>query len=76
MREPINDQNANMVTGGRYHLNKSNKKLFFDNVDGCFTVKGSVYEAQELMDGLIGHYQTEAEYDNACVAILREHGLI
>lgn len=76
MRQEMNDQEAIQVNGGRYHLNKSNKKLYFDNISGVFTVKGSVYTAQELMDGLVGHYKTEAEYDAACVDILKANGLI
>ena len=76
MREQINSKDMEQVTGGRYHLNKSNKKIFFDNVEGVFTITGSVYLAQELMDGLVGKYATEAEYDKACVDILRKNGLI
>lgn len=77
MREQLNEMaDLNQVTGGRYHLNKSKKLLFFDNVSGVFEVKGSVYTAQELMDSLVGRYSTEAEYDNACVELLRSHGII
>lgn len=76
MKKEINDLELEAVSGGRYFINTTKKLLCFQNVGGVYTLKCSPYQAMEAMDGLIGQYKTEKEYDEACVALLQSKGWI
>ena len=77
MREEIKDLELEQVTGGRYWINTNKKRVAWDNVSGSYALKNcTVYQAQEAMDGLIGKYKTQAEYDQACFNLLKSKGWI
>ena len=76
MRKELNDLELTKVSGGGAYINTRRKLLVFDSFDDVFHIKGSPYEAQELMDSLIGKYTTTLEFDTACVELLRSKGFI
>lgn len=77
MREEMSFDNLDSVTGGRYVINGNTHQVAFRDIRKIFKLKNcSDYQAMEVMDSLIGIYDTEAEYDNACVNKLRSLGWI
>ena len=78
MREELNNENLETVSGGRYIINGNTHQVAFRDVRQVFNLTDSCdeYEAMRLMDSFIGVYPTEAEYDNACINALRERGWI
>ena len=76
MREELKDFELNEVTGGRYYVNGNTKKVAWDTISGAYTLKCSVYQAMEYMDGLKGTCATQAEYDKACYDGLKAKGWI
>jgi len=77
MREELNDEGLELVTGGRYWVNGNTKKVAWDNIPGAYKLQNcTVYEAMEAMDGLRGTCATQADYDMACFNLLKEKGWI
>ena len=76
MRKEISDMGLEQVAGGRYFINTDKKLVVFQHVEGVFQLKCKPSTAMDAMDELIGQYETEAEYDQACVDMLRENGWI
>lgn len=76
MREEIKGLELEQVSGGRYFINTERKLVVFQNVEGVFKLKVKPYLAMEVMDSLIGKFETEAEYDQACVEALTNLGMI
>lgn len=77
MKEQINDMDLELVAGGRYYLNRNNNKLVFENVNEIFhLVNCTSYQAQEVMDSLIGVYDNQMQYDNACAEALMKKGWV
>lgn len=77
MREELNMENLESVNGGRYVINGNTHQVAFRDAKKIFKLKNcSDYQAMELMDSYIGKYDTEEEYDNACIAALKSKGWI
>lgn len=77
MREELNFDETEFVSGGRYVINGNLHRVAFRDVKRVFQLKNCTdYQAMELMDSYIGQYATEEEYDNACIAALRAKGWI
>lgn len=76
MKKALNDLDVTAVSGGRYFVNTTNKKLVFDSRNEIFRIKGNCYQAMEAMDSLIGKYATNEEYDAACVDLLNEMNML
>lgn len=75
MIKELNINELDSVVGGRYVINGN--KVAFRDANKVFSLKNcSDYQAMELMDSLIGKYNTEEEYDNACIAALQSRGWI
>ncbi len=73
MREELKAENLDSVSGGRYIINGNTHQVAFRDAKKVFKLKNCTdYQAMELMDSLIGKYDTEEEYDNACIAKLLE----
>lgn len=78
MRSEIMDGDLELVAGGNYYINKNNLKVAFT------TIKGKAFQlhdctgnqAMDIMDALIGKYNTTAEYDQACVKALHDAGYL
>ena len=75
MRKEIENENLTEVSGGKYAINNQNM-LFFSSTTDSFQITGSRYAAMEIMDGMIGQYPSEQEYDAACISALKSAGLI
>lgn len=77
MRELLDDLGLEMVTGGRYYLNKNNNKLCFENVNEIYhLINCTASQATDVMDALIGKYDNQAQYDAACAAALKTKGWV
>ncbi len=78
MREELNMENLESVSGGRYIINANRHQIAFRDARQVFKLSASAdeYDVMRLMDSFIGKYATEVEYDNACIAALRERGWI
>ncbi len=77
MKEMLNELDLEMVTGGRYYLNKNNNKLVFENVGEIFhLINCTPSQAMDVMDALIGKYDNQAQYDAACAAALKKKGWV
>lgn len=77
MRNEMNFDDLESVTGGRYVINGNTHKVAFRDIKEIYTLKNCTdYQAMEVMDSLIGVYDTEAEYDRACVEKLKGLGWI
>ena len=71
MRNMIDDNELEQVSGGRYWISTQKKRVCWDNVPGVYNLKNcTVYQAQQAMDELVGKYHTQAEYDQACYNLL------
>lgn len=77
MRREIVENELTQVAGGRYWINANTERVAWDNIEGSYQLQNcSVYDAEEAMDGLIGKYRTQAEYDQACYELLDSKGWI
>ena len=78
MREELNMDNLESVTGGRYVINGNLHKIAFRDAKMVFQLSPNCndYEVMAACDSLIGKYSTEEEYDNACIALLQSKGWI
>ena len=77
MRDELNFDQLDAVTGGKYVINGNNHQVAFKNIRQVYKLKNcSDYQAMELMDSFIGKYATEEEYDQACVNALKSKGWI
>lgn len=76
MREELNLEELTGVSGGKYVINGNTNQIAFRENRAVFKLKGSPYRAMELCDSLIGQYETEKEYNDACIALLQRNGLI
>jgi len=78
MREELNMENLDSVTGGRYVINANRHQIAFRDAKKVFKLSADCdeYECMRLMDSFIGKYATEEEYDNACIAALQARGWI
>ncbi len=76
MRNEITDNELELVAGGNYYLNKNNGKVAFTTIKGvAFQLKNCTPgQAMDVMDGLIGKYNSTEEYDQACVDALKAKG--
>lgn len=76
MRTELMDGDLELVAGGNYYINKNNLKVAFTTIKGqAFQLHGCTgNQAMDVMDALIGKYNTTAEYDRACVQALRAKG--
>ena len=76
MRQEMKDFEMEKVAGGRYFINTDRKLVCFQNVEGVYQLKCKPSQAMDAMDELIGQYATEAEYDQACLAMLQANGWV
>lgn len=77
MRQNLDDMELDLVTGGRYYLNRNNGKLAFENVGEIYhLVNCTPSQAMDVMDALIGKYDNQAQYDAACAAALKKKGWV
>lgn len=77
MREEINVEKLEGVSGGRYVLNGNLHRVYFREARLLFQLKNCTdYQAMELMDSFIGKANTEQEYDNMCIEALKAQGWI
>lgn len=77
MREELKDMEVQGVAGGKYKLNGNNGKLLFTTNPYIYQLKGvDPLEAQRFMNGFIGKYETDEEFDNACIEALQAKGWI
>lgn len=77
MKRIIDDNDLELVAGGRYYLNRNNNKLCFENVKEIYQLQNCTpYQAMDLMDSLIGKYDNQAQYDAACAAALKSKGWV
>lgn len=76
MRKELNLEELTGVSGGRYMINGNTKQVTFRDANRTYNLKCSPYEAMEAMDALIGKYETEKEYDVACIKMLMAKGWI
>jgi len=78
MREELNFDDMDKVTGGRYVINGNRHQIAFRDARQVFKINPDVsdYQVMEACDSLIGKYSTEVEYDNACIALLQSKGWI
>lgn len=77
MREELNLNDMESVTGGRVVINGNTHQIAFRDARRVFKLKNcSDYEALAACDSLVGKYSTEEEYDNACIALLQSKGWI
>lgn len=76
MREELNMEELTGVSGGRYVINGNTKKIAFRDAGRAYVLKCSPYQAMEACDSLIGQYETEKEYDKACIKMLTAKGWI
>ena len=76
MRTELTNTDMELVAGGNYYINKNNLKVAFTTIKGqAFQLHDcTANDAMDVMDALIGVYNTKEEYDLACVAALRERG--
>lgn len=73
MRQEINETELELVNGGSYHI-YNNNNITWDNCPGVYHLACSRYEAQAVMDALIGQFETTKEYDRACYKALKSRG--
>lgn len=77
MIKELNINELDSVVGGQYVINGNARQVAFRDAKKVFSLKNcSDYQAMELMESLIGKYNTEEEYDNACIAALQSKGWI
>lgn len=77
MREELGDEMLELVSGGRYVINRNTNQIGFRDAQKIFKLKNCTFsEAQAVCDSFIGKYATEVDYDNACIAALRSKGWI
>ena len=77
MIKELNINELDSVVGGQYVINGNTRQVAFRDAKKVFSLKNcSDYQAMELMESLIGKYNTEEEYDNACIAALQSRGWI
>lgn len=78
MREELDFESLDNVSGGRYVINGNTHQIAFRDARQVFKLKPNAdeYEVMRLCDKLIGKYKTEAEYDNACISALKTQGWI
>ena len=77
MRDELKNEELESVSGGRYVINGNTHQVAFKDAKKVFKLKNcNDYQAMELMDGLIGKYPSEKDYDEACIAALQAKGWI
>ncbi len=78
MREELDIDILDAVTGGRYVINGNTHQIAFRDARKVFKLTESAdeYDVMRLCDSFIGKYATEEEYDNACIAALQAKGWI
>lgn len=77
MREMLNDKQAEIINGGKYKLNGNNGKLLFTNDNRVFQlVNCEVFDAIKLLNGEMGKYSSDAEYDAHCIEALQNNGWV
>lgn len=76
MREELNIEELTGVSGGKYVINGNTNQIAFRENRVVYKLKGSPYRAMELCDSLIGVYPTEKEYNDACIALLKQNDII
>ncbi len=78
MRDELNEEMLDFVTGGRYIVNGNKHQIAFRDVRRVFRLapEADEYEVMRLCDSFIGKYATEQEYDNACISALSAKGWI
>lgn len=73
----LHDEELDQVVGGGAYINANTSKIAFDTIDEVYKYKNCTYqEIRNLCESFIGKYATEAEFDAACVAALKEKGWI
>jgi len=77
MHKELTMDELDSVAGGKYVINGRTNQVAFRDAKQVFSLKNcDVYQAMEVMDSLIGKYNTEEEYDKACIAALQNKGWI
>lgn len=73
----LNEDDLEAVSGGTALINARSNKVGFTTTGKIYQFKNCSYQqVRALCEGLIGQYPTEAEYDAACEAALKEKGWI
>ena len=78
MREEINMENLEGVSGGRYIINANRHQIAFRDAKQVFKLSADCdeYDLMRVLDSYIGKFATEKEYDEACIADIRARGWI
>ena len=77
MREELNVEAMESVAGGKYIVNGNTNQVAFKELKQVYNLKNcTVYDAMKAMDSLIGKYDSEEEYDQACIDLLKSKGWI
>ncbi|MBQ2956282.1 MAG: hypothetical protein IJE08_07460 [Clostridia bacterium] len=73
----LNDDELDCVSGGTALISANTNRVAFSTTREIFSFKNCTYrQVRDLCESLIGEYPTEAEYDAACKAALKEKGWI
>lgn len=78
MRNELSNEELGQISGGRYFID-NRSVVYFETIDNDgYQLKGegARYQAQAIMDGLIGKYNSQSDYDNACLDALNAAGLL
>lgn len=78
MRQELNNENLENVSGGRYVINGNTHQIAFRDAKRVFKLAAAAdeYEVMRLCDSFIGQYGSEQEYDQACINALSAKGWI
>lgn len=74
--EKLNDFELDAVAGGRAFVDPDNPRVKFSTIDHVIPLKCSPYLAMEAMNALVGQFDTEEEFDNACYQMLVNNGWV
>lgn len=77
MRQQIDDQNLDLVCGGKCYMNANTGKLLFTTDNRVFQLNGvSSYQALELMNSFLGQCDNDADFNSKCIDALTERGWV
>lgn len=73
----LNDEELDQVSGGTVYISAGYKQIAFSNLGTVYNLKNCTpQQARDFCESMIGKYATDAEYDAACEAALKEMGWI
>ena len=73
----LNDEELDGVAGGVVRISANTNRIAFTTAKKVYALQNcTARQARDLCESLIGQYPTEAEYDAACEAAMKEKGWI